>query len=73
MTRSAWLRVVFAIWLVAYPVISCGPAALLDGGIAGAIGSFVSFTLGSILLVPWLLGLLVLGGLVWITGSRHPR
>ncbi len=67
------LKLALVIWAIAYPVIACGPAAITEGGISGLIGSSISFFLGPLLLVPWLLGLVVLGGLVWLTGSRRGR
>ena len=70
-TLNRRLKIILAIWAVAYPVVSCGPMALTEGGISGAIGTFVSLTLGGLLLVPWLLGLVVLGALVWITSPRR--
>ena len=65
------LKLILAIWAVAYPVIACGPMAITEGGLSGMIGNFIGFTLGGLLFVPWLLGLVVLGALVWVTSPRR--
>jgi hypothetical protein len=57
------LKVLLAIWAVAYPVLSCGPMLLANGsGSAGGLGLLV----GGVLLLPWLVGIVVLGVLVAI-------
>ena len=60
------LRLVLAVWTVGFLVISCGP--MLSGDL-GATG--VGLLVGSVLFVPWLLGILVLGILVWLTNPRR--
>lgn len=57
------LRLLFTIWLVAYPVISCGPVLLgaSSGGPAGGAAALGGVIVGGVFLVPWLVGLLVLG------------
>jgi hypothetical protein len=65
------LRIALVIWAVAYPVIACGPAAITEGGITGAIANFWSFAVGGLLFLPWLIGLVVLGAATWLTGSRR--
>jgi hypothetical protein len=48
---------------VAYPVISCGPVLLgaSSGGSAGGAAALGGVLVGGLFLVPWLVGLLVLG------------
>jgi hypothetical protein len=60
------LRVILAIWTIGFLVISCGPMLLGGSGTATGVGLFV----GAVLLVPWLIGMLVLGVLVWLTNPR---
>ena len=72
MTLNAKLRVAFVGWLVAFPLISCAPVLLGDGAVGTLIGGFFSLVLGSVLLVPWIVGLLVLGLLVLFTDQRPP-
>ena len=60
------LRVVLAVWVVGYLVIACGPIFSGDIG-AGGLGLLV----GSVLFVPWLVGILVLAIFVWLTGPRR--
>lgn len=56
------LRVLLAIWVVAYPVLACGP--LLTGNpLMAGLGLFA----GAVFLVPSLVGTLVLAVLVWLT------
>jgi hypothetical protein len=62
-------RVLLAIWILGYLLMSCAP--LLQGDIGGGL---VGIFLGGVLLVPWLLGAVVLGLLVLITNPRRgPR
>ncbi len=72
-TLNGRLKLILAIWAVAYPVIACGPALITEGGVSGFVGNFISLTLGGLLFVPWILGLLVLGALVWATTPRRYR
>ncbi len=60
------LRFVLAIWTVAFLVLSCVPL-LTGNAIAGGLGLAV----GAILLVPWLVGVLVLVILIWLTNAQR--
>lgn len=64
------LRTVLAVWLVAYPVLSCGPiliGASVGGGPGG--GAVLAGVLaGGLLFWPWVVGVIVLGLLVLLTG-----
>jgi len=60
------LRIILLIWVVGYLLISCG--SLVDGDPGGGLLGLVA---GAVLFVPWLIGLLVLGVLVWITNPRR--
>jgi hypothetical protein len=63
------LRLVFSIWLIAYPVIACVPtiAGMAAGGTSGSWQVLGGLLVGSVLLVPWLVGLLVLGLITLLT------
>jgi hypothetical protein len=73
MTTNAKLRIALAIWAIAFPVVSCGPAVLADGITGTILGGLFGLVLGSVLLVPWLIGLAVLGTLVYLTDPRRDR
>jgi hypothetical protein len=60
-------RVLLLIWVLGYLFVSCVP--LLTGHLI--IGG-ITFIAGVIFLVPWLLGVFVLGALVWMTNRRVP-
>jgi hypothetical protein len=62
------LRVFLLAWVFGYLLISCAPL-LGANGLVGAIG-FVS---GIVLFFPWLVGVIVLAILVWLTspGRRN--
>ena len=62
------LRVILAIWIVVYIAIACAPLIASNAGV-GVVG-FVS---GIVLLVPWLIGIAVLGLLIWATNARRIR
>jgi hypothetical protein len=56
------LRIGLLVWVVGYLFLSCSP--ILSGNLAGGAVALVG---GLLLLVPWLLGVVVLGGLIWLT------
>jgi hypothetical protein len=64
------LRLLFAVWLVAYPEVSCGPVLLgaANGGTAGGAVALGGLILGGVFIVPCLVGLLVLGLLARMAG-----
>jgi hypothetical protein len=57
------------VWLVAYPVLSCVPmlAGSASGGPSGGTAALGGLLFGAVFLIPWLVGLLVLGLLVLMT------
>jgi hypothetical protein len=59
------LRILLLIWVLSYLFVSCVP--LLSGHLI--IGG-ITFVAGVIFLVPWLLGVLVLAILIWLTNPR---
>ena len=61
------LRIALLIWVVGYLVVSCVP--LLTGHLF--IGG-ITFIAGLIFLIPWVIGILVLVLLIWLTEPR-PR
>ena len=63
-----FFQYLFTIWLIAYPALACGSVlvgASAGGGLSMAAVSGV--VLGSLFLIPWLIGLLVLGLLLFLT------
>lgn len=60
------LRVLLLIWIFGYLFVSCGP--LLGGdfllGTIAALGGIVLF-------IPWVIGIFVLGALVWLTNPAR--
>jgi hypothetical protein len=63
------IRLLLMVWLIAYPVISCGPILLgaAAGGTSGGYAALGGLIMGSVLLVPWLVGVVVLGLLALLT------
>lgn len=63
------IRLLLTIWLVAYPVVACTPVLLgsISGGSGGGYAILGGLFAGSILLLPWLVGILVLGLLALLT------
>lgn len=63
---NGFFRVLLALWTILFLVIACVP--LLTGNpIAGGAGLLA----GTVLLVPWLVGVLVLSIFVWLTNPRR--
>lgn len=60
-------RVLLLIWVCGYLFVSCVP--LLTGHLI--IGG-ITFVAGIIFLIPWLLGVVILGALIWMTNPRRP-
>jgi hypothetical protein len=56
------LRIALLLWVVLYLLVSCQP--LLG---ANAVVGTIAFFGGLILFVPWVVGIVVLGMLIWIT------
>ena len=59
------LRIILLVWVLGYLIVACGPI-LTGHAVAGVAGLLV----GGVLLVPWLIGVLVLVILVWLTNPR---
>jgi uncharacterized membrane protein len=70
MRTNSWLRVILVLWVVGFLIISCGPAFAGDGIVGTLAGGAIGLVLGSVLLVPWLMGLAVLLVLIWLTNDR---
>jgi hypothetical protein len=60
------LRALLAIWTIGFLLISCVPM-FTGNATAGGLGLLA----GAVLLVPWLIGVLVLGIGVWLTNPRR--
>jgi len=59
------LKPVLVVWTLGYPVISYSPLLLAGQGAGGAAaGGLAALFAASFLLVPWLIGIVVLGVLV---------
>jgi hypothetical protein len=56
------LRILLLIWILGYLLVSCGP--LLGGHLL--IGS-ITLVAGIALFVPWVIGIAILGVLIWLT------
>lgn len=56
------LRVALLVWVLGFLLVSCGP--LLNGHLL--VGG-VTFLAGVVLFIPWLIGVVVLGFLIWVT------
>ncbi|HEX5824330.1 MAG TPA: hypothetical protein VFY18_07740 [Candidatus Limnocylindrales bacterium] len=65
MATNTILRVLLLIWICGYLFVSCVP--LLTGHL---IVGGITFVAGVIFLIPWLIGVAVLVGLVWLTNPR---
>jgi hypothetical protein len=62
------LRIVLLIWIFGYLLVSCAPV-LGANVFVGALG----LAFGVVLFVPWLIGVIVLAVLVWLTNpGRSP-
>lgn len=63
------IRLLLTIWLVAYPVLACSPILLgsISGGSSGGYAILGGLIAGSVFLMPWLVGILVLGLLALLT------
>jgi hypothetical protein len=62
---NAILRLLLLLWVVGYVVLSCG--GFFSGNAGAAAGGVL---VGVVVLVPWLVGVLVLVVLVWLTNPR---
>jgi hypothetical protein len=66
MATNTIFRLLLLIWVCAYLFVSCVP--LLSGHLI--IGG-ITFVAGIIFLIPWLIGVFVLGALIWLTNPRR--
>lgn len=64
-TVNSVLRLLLAIWVIGFLLVSCVP--MLSGN---ATASGFGILAGAILLVPWLIGVVILVVLVWLTNPR---
>lgn len=61
-------RILLLVWVLGYLLVSCVPL-FGDNLLVAGFG----FLAGAVFLVPWLIGVLVLGILVWLTNPSRPR
>jgi hypothetical protein len=67
------LKLGFLGWLVAFPVIACGPALAGSDDLLGFLfGGFAGLVLGSVFFVPWIVGVGLLYLLMRLTEDRRP-
>ncbi len=59
-------RLLLAIWTIGFLVISCVPL-LTGNALAGGVG----FLARAVLFVPWLVGVLILSTIVWLTNPSR--
>ncbi len=59
---NSFFRILLALWTILFLVISCAPL-LTGNATAGGLG----LVAGAFLLVPWLVGVLILSILIWLT------
>ncbi len=62
------LRVGLALWTLLFLAIACAPL-YADNAAIGVIG----FLTGWVLIVPWLIGVAVIGALIWLTNPPPRR
>jgi hypothetical protein len=67
MSNNGWLRLILVLWVVGYLLVACGPAIVADGISGTLIGAALGLVLGSVLFAPWVVGVVVLIGLIWYT------
>jgi len=65
---NSLLRLLLVLWVLGYLVVSCG--GLFSGSAGAAAGGLLA---GTVLLVPWLVGVLVLAIVIWLTNPRGAR
>jgi hypothetical protein len=58
-----FLKLLLAVWLVAYPIVACVPviAGAATGGTAGGATIVAGVLAGGFLFWPWLIGIVVIG------------
>jgi hypothetical protein len=61
-------RILLLVWVLGYLLVSCVP--LFGGNLVVAGFGFLA---GVVFLIPWLIGVLILGILVWLTNPTRPR
>ena len=66
-TTNTALRIGLLVWVVGYLFVSCAP--LLGGHLF--IGA-LALAGGIVLFIPWVIGIVVLGALIWVT-NEPPR
>ena len=73
MTTNRWLKVITAIWVIGYFVVACGPAIAADGIVGSILGAGIGLALGGALFVPWVVGLALLIGGIYLTRGSGRR
>lgn len=73
MSANRWLRVILVLWVVGFVVISCGPAIAGDGIGGTLLGGALGLLLGSVLFIPWIVGVVILVVLIVLTNPRRDR
>lgn len=73
MTTHSKLKLGFIAWLVAFPIIACGPALAGSDDLVGfLLGGVTGLVLGSVFFLPWIVGVGVLYLLLRLTEDPRP-
>ena len=62
------LRIGLLLWVVGYLFLSCSP--ILGGNLVGGTIALVG---GLVFFVPWLIGIVIIGALIWLTNPPRRR
>ncbi len=73
MSTNTWLRIIFGIWAIAFPVVACGPLLLSEQDVAVALSSLFALGVFWLFFVPWVIGLFVLGLAIYVTRPGRSR
>lgn len=72
MTAHTKAKLAFVVWLVTFPVVACGPALSSNDLIGFLLGGFAGVLLGSLLFLPWIVGVGVLYLVMRLTEDPRP-
>jgi hypothetical protein len=64
MSTGTWLRIIFGIWAIAFPVVACAPLLMSERDVTVAISTLFGLVVFWIAFVPWVIGLVALGFLI---------
>lgn len=73
MNTNTLLRIVFGVWAIVFPVVACTPLLLSERDVTQALSALFALGVFWLFFVPWLIGLVVLGLAIYLTGPRRTR